>query len=458
MEDYGVPDMYVENVFLGRAYTDYNSEYEKTCIDTVKKRYINANIISLPNIEELPHDKQNIKDGKGLFNKEKDHFLKLIDGCDVFVCASINNEFNKDGSKRNDKGKLSKGVRIEALYTLSIGKRVYILDVYGDDVKKLKFREIYSISDSEELIETIVALNREKMLKDFPKMKELMKEEKRLNIHQKMMNFYANNDKAWKLMNYLPYGSRTHYEIGDLRVGKENGKFDINSLVGELHFRKCIFDKGVKDAFTINRETDEIVSKLKEQGKKGKDFKPRMLFDKHVIGVCVVFDIDAPKELQKKVGKVNMFDEKTDWYSEFMELKVAAEEWFQSQGLKCLSSSTGNGFNVTGEPYWFDERDDNLYDFRETIDNVITNINFLHQDKCKGVRIDAYPITWHVYKKMIFTYHAKWNRITFPVSKGVIDKEWIKKMSNLDYFLGERVKENVNGVIEKSNWNTDKWW
>lgn len=474
-------------VYLARAYADYGTIYETECIETAKIEYPNVEIIPLPNIEKLEYDKQNIKYGKGLFDKEKEHFFPLIDQCDIIICAPIDNEFNKDGSKRKDKGKLSGGVRIEALYALSIGKKVYIIDIYkttsGSDNDK--FREIKGIYDSEELIEQIAILNRKHLLDQFPKIKDLMKTEKRLglNIHPKMMNFYSNNKKVIGLMenfmrgnrndieyvrpivihekypdlpnpiDYLPWNTSANYDINDLI----NGKYDINDLVGEMHFRKCIFDKSVKDIKLIDREVQEVVNELKRNNKPIKDFKWR-IFDKYVLGVCIVFDIDAPHELEEKVGKVNMFDDSVNWYDEFMEMKIAAEEWFKSQGLRCLSSSTGNGFNVTGEPYWFDERDDNLYDFRENIDNAIANINFLHKDKCKGVRIDTYPITWHVYKKMPFTYHAKWNRITFPIAKGIIDREWLKKMSDLDYFLGENVEKNVDEVIEKSNWDKDIWW
>lgn len=479
--------MRIHKTFLGRAYADYGTAYEKECIETVKIEHQGTEIIQLPNIEELDHDKQNIKYGAGLFNKERDHFFKLINDCDIFICAPIDNEYNKDGSKRKDKGKLSEGVRIEVLYALSIGKKVYIIDIHKitttSDSGNDKFREIRCISDSEELIEQVVILNRKHLLDGFPKIKDLVKTEKRLNIHQKMMNFYSRNKKAVGLMSdfmrgnrddieyvrpivihekypdlpnpidYLPRGSSANYDIDDLT----SGKYDVNDLVGEMHFRKCIFDKGVKDVKLIDREIQEVINELKRNDKPIKDFKWR-IFDKHVLGVCIVFDIDAPHELEEKVGKVNMFDDSVNWYDEFMEMKIAAEEWFKSQGLRCLSSSTGNGFNVTGEPCWFDERDDNLYDFRENIDNAIANINFLHKDRCKGVRIDTYPITWHVYKKMPFTYHAKWNRITFPVTKGLIDKEWFKKMSDLDYFLGENVEKNVDEVIEKSNWNKDNWW
>lgn len=513
-----------EIIFAARAYTDYGSPYETGYLNTIRKRHPNGEIIELPILDELSGE-SNIKYGRGLFNKEIKHFLPLLDRCDVFYMAPINNELNKDGSRRNDdKGELSKGVKIEALYSLGEGKKVYIykVDKTGDD----KFEEIIYISDSEELIEAIVSLNRLGLLNDFPKIREMIKTEKRLLIHPKMMNFYSRNVKVRKLISdfmrgnrddieyvrpivihekypdlpfpidYLPRGSMIQYDINDLYIDKEKiaeGKYNINDLVGEIHFRMCIFDKRVKNTKLINEEKSNIIEELtrqgKEKGRKPREFKPKMIFNKYVLGVCVVFDIDAPKELKKLVGKVNMFDAETDWYEEFMLLKIAAENWFKRRGLRCLSSTTGNGFNITGEPYWFDERDDNLYDYTNTIKKAVANMNFLYtprdeciaqimkiegcpeddaediykenydtEVKCKGVRIDTTPLNWHNYKKSIFTYHAKWNRITLPVAKGRIDKEWLKKMSNLDYFLGDNVERNVDDVIEKSNWDKDNWW
>ena len=479
----------MNGIYLARAYTDYGTVYETECIETVQRKYPNSEIISLPNIEKLEHDKQNIKYGIGLFNKEKEHFFKLIDNCDTLIITSIDNEFNKDGSRRKDKGKLSEGVKIEALYALSIGKKIYTLDIHKDD--KDKFIEIRNISDSEELITEIVKLNNDKhnLLKEYPKIKNLIKTEKRLNIHQKMMDFYSKNPSVRSLMknfmssnrndieyvrpiviqekypilqnpiDYLPWGTKANYELNDLTTNKEKvttEKYNINDLVGEIHFRECIFDKGVKDAKLIDKEINEVVSKLLIQNKKVKNFKPWMIFNKHVIGASIVFDIDSPHELEEKVGKVNMFDENQNWYKEFMIMKCAAEEWFDSQNLRCVSFTTGNGFNIVSEPYWFDKNNDNLYDFKDDIDYAIDKINKLHINECKGVTIDTYPITWHVYKKMPFTYHTKWNRITFPVTKGRIDKEWLKKLSDLDYFLSN--PKHIDEVIKKCGWDKDKWW
>jgi hypothetical protein len=506
-------------IYLARAYTDYGSEHERSCIKAVMERYVDGKIIELPALDKLENE-LNIKFGKGLWEKESGYFFKLVDLCGVLIITPIENEFNKDGSKRSDKGELSDGVKMEALYGLSIGKKVFLMDIHksGDE----RFKEIRGIYDSEELIEEVVELNRYGYLGKYPKIANLMKTEKRLNIHSMMMKFYADSPKARTLMgnyaggsnrhnmkrsdyvrpiviqekypvvrspiDYLPYGTRVNYEMSDLTIGKEdNSKYDIADLVGELHFRECIFDTGVKDADLIDAEERKVIDELVEKGRTAKAFEPWRVFNDHVIGACVVFDIDAPHGLEDVVGKVNMFDENHDWYSEFMIMKEDAEKWFKKKGLKCLSSITGNGFNVVGEPYWFEERDDNLKDFIATIEEAVAGMNLLRTPKeecieflvrkgstlveaeeiykenydtpikCKGVRIDASPLQWHIYKKMIFTHHAKWYRMTFPVSKGIVDKEWLKKTCDLDYFLSD-VDKNVDEVIEKSGWRKDIWW
>jgi hypothetical protein len=39
----------------------------------------------------------------------------------------------------------------------------------------------------------------------------------------------------------------------------------------------------------------------------------------------------------------------------------------------------------------------------------------------------------------------------------LVDKEWLKKMCDLDYFFSD-VDKNVDEIILKSNWNKDRWW
>lgn len=461
----------MKKIFFARAYHDYGTIHENDTITRIKEKWNPCEIIKLPNVETVEKE-SNIKYGYGLLKKEKEYFFPLIDTCDIFVICPINNENNKDGSKRADKGKLTEGVKFESLYALGTKKQVYKID--SD-----KITQINSVNESEELIKYLYTLSKKFTMLLNVNMINLIYSEKRLptNIHPKITGLYERNKIIRDIMKgflsnkrtdikyikpiaiqtrypiveapirYLPYGTRKHFSLENLNIE------EIKKYKGEMHFYETFLDKKILDEERLNRETQEIIANLVKNGKKEDDFKPWMLFNKYVLGIGIVFDIDSPKELEKTYGKANMFEEK--WYNEFMIMKDEAEKLSSQIGLKSVSSTTGNGFNITCEPYWFDERNDNFDDFRITISNGIENINVSHDDI--GVRIDEKITDWSMFKKMPFTYHAKWNRITLPVNKGNLDREWLMNISDIDNFI-KNENENLNEVIERSKWNEYKWW
>lgn len=232
-----------------------------------------------------------------------------------------------------------------------------------------------------------------------------------------------------------------------------NEKHDMNDLIGEMHFRPCIFDRGVKNKKLIDREIQEKINELIKKYGNAEKFKKKLVYNKHILGVCMVFDIDAPPS-KTGFGKQNMFDD--DIFEQFMTIKCVTEELLKNVNLKCISSTTGNGFNITSEPYWLDERDSTFEELVILFNSYVDYLNKMYH-KDGGVGVDASEIYWSLFKKMVFTYHGKWNRITIPVSKGIIDKEWLKKITDLDYFLNDE-KNNIDEVIQKSEWDNDKWW
>ena len=462
-------------IFYGRAYVDYNSKFESDNINWIKEKF-DGDIIAFPILEHSSAEKY----GRGLYLKEEKYFFPLIDKCDIFIMSPVNSSKNKDGSKRSDKGKLSGGVRIEALYALSVGKKVYQLVEDNNSGKKLI--EINGISDSEELIKEAYLLNKIIMSADLLNL-SLMMTEKRLpqNIHPKMCGLYERNPITLELMKgllsscrndidcirpiaiqvrypnvdapirYLPYGTRRHYTLNFLGMG------DLKRYKGEMHLYKTFLDSKVLDIDRIERETQTEIEKLVAAGRKTEDFKPWMVFNKYVLGFGLVFDIDAPKALESIVGKANMFDEA--WYNEFMVVKKETEKIIERiLKLRYVCATTGNGFNIFCEPYWFDETDDTLYNFIDTIDDIVGDINInVEKMGVKGVRVDEKAMDWSMYKKMIWTYHSKWNRITLPVRKGDVDREWLMSISDMDDFLADE-KANLDEVLLESGWQRDKWW
>lgn len=469
-------------IFYARAYVDYNGQFESDNIKWIKNikwvkervEKFDGDIIEFPILEHSLAEKY----GRGLYLKEEKYFFALIEKCDIFIMSPVNSSKNKDGSKRSDKGQLSGGVRIEALYALSVGKKVYQL-VEDNNIGK-KLIEINGISDSEELIKAAYLLNKIIIPTDLLNL-SLMMTEKRLpqNIHPKICGLYERNPIVLELMRgllsscrddidcirpiaiqcrypvveapvrYLPYGTRTHFTLGDLSVD------DLKRYKGEMHLYKAFLSREVLDNELIERETLVEIEKLIAAGRKGEDFKPWMVFNKYILGFGLIFDIDAPKSLSGADGKVNMFDELI--YEEFMVVKTETEKAIcKILKLKYLCATTGNGFNIYCEPYWFDERDDNLYDFRDTIDDIIGDINISVESEVKGVRVDEKIMDWSMYKKMIFTNNAKWNTITLPVGHGEIDRKWLMGISDIDNFLKSE-KANIEEVISESDW-CDKWW
>lgn len=485
-------------IFPARAYIDYNTEYEEEYINSLKERYPDSDIIELPNLDDLHKDKS-ARFGVGLFNKERDHFFKLIDDCDILTVARINNEFNKDMSRRNDKGKLSEGVKDEILYCLSINKRVYKWDINKKNTAD-EFQEIKSISDDEDLIKQIVVLNKQyNVLTNFPKMQYLIKTEKRLNIHPKIVDFLFRNKKVRDIIRGFLSPDEDHKDcvrpiaiqyrypfIKDLTSpvryvplnylrktltrGSNNIPLTINHLnkdilmrpdrEGELHFYECFFDKTVSDAKSLDMEIEQKIKEINvTKENKDDNYEPNMVFDNHITGIGIVFDIDAPPD-------ANIFNKK--WWPEFMALKDGVIAYVHDDlDLKCIVSTTGNGLNVSCEPYWFDERDDNFYDFKYMIHDDIEELNILYGSvlKCrtgkgskgKGVAIDNSSISWSIYKKLFFGYSAKRYKMTIPIYKEEDDREWVEQISDIDYFLSNE-KENVDEVIMRSRIEKDKWW
>ena len=476
--------------FAARAYIDYGSVYETDYLSLIKDTFPGTELITLPVLDEL-HESKNAMFGVALLIKEKIHFFPLIDKCDIFIYAPIYKETNADGSRRPssaERGKLSEGVKDEVLYALSIGKPVYKL--VGD-----KFKRILSISDDEELITQLVFLNKVyKVLGDFPEIHSLIKTEKRLNIHPKYVDFLFRNKKIRELIEgflssgddhkdhvrpittqyrypsikqiqypvrYIPYNSRRK----TLKAGTNNILLTFDNLQqdvfmrpdreGEIHFYECFFDKTVLDGKKLDMEIEQKMKELVADGEKESDFKAGMVLENHITGIGIVFDIDAPPG-------TNIFLKK--WWPEFMALKDGVVAYAHDDlDLKCICSTTGKGLNVSCEPYWFDDRDDNFYDFKELIEEDIDELNTLYgsvlrkRSKGKGVQIDNSAISWSIYKKMFFGYSAKPYKITIPISKEEDDREWVKQISDVDYFFSNET-ENVDEIVRRSKIERDKWW
>lgn len=250
---------------------------------------------------------------------------------------------------------------------------------------------------------------------------------------------------------YYPNTKRlVHFDELDIKNG------DLYKNVGQLHFFEFIFDEGIKDWHIIKNDIDENSHAIE-------NFGLQEVFDKHIIGAGIVFDIDAPKDAVTK-RKKNFFDV----YEEYMQMKILCEETTEKYGFQHNAIFTGNGIDIVLESYYFDEIEKdsgndsgesdkikNLYEFKNEIDNLMLKINYQYlkkvgiSDKKLIPHVDDRFKSWWSYNKCPFTYHNKWSRITIPLKEGYIDKEWLIKYSNFDYVIDNRLEDEI---IKECKW------
>lgn len=234
----------------------------------------------------------------------------------------------------------------------------------------------------------------------------------------------------------------------------ELGLVGIYKNVGQMHFFEYIFDEGIKDWKLIEKEIDENLDDVEKYGL-------QVVFDKHIIGASITFDIDAPKEPVTR-KKRNFFDV----YEEYMQMKLICENISEEYGFRHNALFTGNGVDIILESYYFDEIDEfdggnggdrlvELYEFKDNIDNMMLKMNFQYSkkvgifDKTLVPHVDDRFKSWWSYNKCPFTYHNKWNRMTIPLKDGYIDKEWLLKYSDFNCVIDNRLEDEI---IKEANW------
>lgn len=115
-------------IYFSHSMADYNSEYEKLCLEIISKKFNNSIIIN-------PKD-SGIKDKKGIY---ENHFFKIIDKCDVVFCAPLFNnkyKYNKDNKKNKIMSNFTLGVIKEVDYSLKNG--IKVMGIVNEQVKEIK--------------------------------------------------------------------------------------------------------------------------------------------------------------------------------------------------------------------------------------------------------------------------------------------------------------------------------
>lgn len=105
-------------IYFSHSKPDYNTEYELNCINEIKNRYPDAEIINPKDIKISDNDKVPLSGRYNYFMKMMSkYYFSEIDKCDLLIVA------------KSKSGKYSSGVKKEIEYANSINKSIEDLEV-----------------------------------------------------------------------------------------------------------------------------------------------------------------------------------------------------------------------------------------------------------------------------------------------------------------------------------------
>jgi len=240
-------------------------------------------------------------------------------------------------------------------------------------------------------------------------------------------------------------------------INREN-LWRLTREVGTIHFREWAYD--------------EIVRKVDRSKIEGYEF------EEHRMGVSVVLDIDAPTFITgNKEVKVDFFgiENGNDYFDDFQKAKRIIEKELDELGLEYNCLFSGNGIYLIIESDYPKKLDELLADtyinktmntdevskinefwdveYVSKIRANIVDINRILYENGVLCSIDPRWKAWSVYHKIPFTYHGSKDRLSIPICKGDMNKEWMDYVTNLDNLD----KINVSEIIKRANWRTDIW-
>lgn len=191
-----------------------------------------------------------------------------------------------------------------------------------------------------------------------------------------------------------------------------------------VHSYMYVFDKRVLEWTALENRKDIMTESL--------------------IGINAVIELDSPEEPNSDKAKRTDF---FDYVSEFNSTINLIDKRLTELGEDYNLQFSGNGIYMILEGYY----DDNLQDY---VNNFINLIDRLREDDNLGcnlkVHVDNRSAPWNDYFKIPFTFHEKRPRVSIPLSKGELDKDWIKYVSNVDNIIYDyRI---VDEIIKKANW------
>lgn len=251
------------------------------------------------------------------------------------------------------------------------------------------------------------------------------------------------------------YGMPKEMGICFTDINKTNFWFQMG-MPGTMHFREWIYDDIVK-----------ICDPGKTEGYE---------FEEYRIGISLVLDIDAPTVIVSETGyagygtsgaggvsvtekKVDFFDE--IYFDDFNRAKILVEKEVEELGLDFNCMFSGNGVYLILESIYpkkieelrtmgkIDEIN-NYWDvmYASCIKINIFDINIILEEEGILCRLDERWKAWSLYHKSPWTYHGKLDRLSIPIERGKMDRDWM----NLNTDLNRLDEIDTKEIIRKAKW------
>jgi hypothetical protein len=166
-----------------------------------------------------------------------------------------------------------------------------------------------------------------------------------------------------------------------------------------------------------------------------------------LVGINAVIELDSPEDKNSDKAKRTSF---FNYVPEFNDAISIIDKRLTELGEDYNLMFSGNGIYLTLEGYY----DDSLNDYVDNFINLNDNLRESGLGDNLKVHIDNRAAPWNDYFKTPFTFHEKRPRVSIPLPKEELNKNWIKFVSDVnnisqDYSI-------VNEIIKKASWR--KLW
>lgn len=264
---------------------------------------------------------------------------------------------------------------------------------------------------------------------------------------------------------YYRYGHNNQKTLTTLTsdnfIQKQESAKGLATFFYEYIFARIVMNANARH-FTYKTDPDTGKYVIDKDGK----LVIEIIHNDHIIGSSITLDIDAPRNIQGY--KIDCLDKK--YYEDFMYTKYKIERSLDTLNIQYNWMFSGNGFYCIIESMYFDEDNyESLQIFRKTKRNLINDIQPL-TNQFKKLKIDGRvkqisippfrPIIdindkgWANYHKIPFTFHERKPRMTIPLSKGYIERDWLKLVIDIAYTTEYDV---VTDILNKCGWDFNIW-